>query len=129
MNSRIVVGSVGGPGVALAIPIEIVLQLAAELRNGSSARPKLGASFEDVPPQVALATGRNYASGALVKAVSPGSLAERMGLQVGDIVVGMNSLPVGDSAELVRLLLAWRTAAGTVMTVYREGRYVRLVLS
>lgn len=128
MNSRIVVGSLGGPGVALAIPIEIVLQLAAELRNGNSTRPRLGASFEDVPPQVALAAGRDYSSGALVKAVSPGSLAERMGLRVGDIVVGMNAVPVGDSAELVRLLLAWRNSAGTHLTVYRAGGYKRLQL-
>jgi serine protease Do len=127
MNSRIVVGGIGAPGVALAIPIEIVLQLAAELRSGGGRqRPRLGAAFEDVPPQLALAAGRHYSSGALVKAVSPGSLAERLGLKVGDIVVGMNRLPVGDSAELVRLLLAWRRVPGTVVTVYREGGYRQL---
>lgn len=128
MNSRIVVGGIGAPGVALAIPIEIVLQLAGELRAGGSRRPRLGASFEDVPPQVALAAGRHYSSGALVKAVSPGGLGERLGLRPGDIVVGMNRLPVGDSAELVRLLLAWRDSAGTTMTVFRDGQYQQLAL-
>ena len=126
MNSRIVVGGIGAPGVALAVPIEIVLQLAAELRSGGGKRPRLGAAFEDVPPQVALEAGRHYSSGALIKLISPGSLADRIGLKVGDIVVGMNRLPVGDSAELVRLLLAWRNAAGTTMTVFREGRYQQL---
>lgn len=128
MNSRIVVGGIGAPGVALAVPIEIVLQRAAELRSGGGRRPRFGAAFEDVPPQVALAAGRHYSSGALIKAVSPGSLADALGLRAGDIVVGMNRLPVGDSAELVRLLLAWRSVPGTTMTVYREGRYQQLAL-
>ena len=55
MNMRTVVGAYGAPGVSLSIPIEIVLDVVAELRaSGSIVRPRLGAEFDDVPRAVAL---------------------------------------------------------------------------
>jgi divalent metal cation (Fe/Co/Zn/Cd) transporter len=53
---------------------------------------------------------------------------ERIGLRVDDIVVGFNGRPLTDSADMVRSLLEWETAAGTRLTVYRDGDYVELAL-
>jgi serine protease Do len=124
MNLRTVVGPYGTAGVSLSIPIETVVQVVSELQSGQPRmRPRLGASFEDVSPLAALAAGRAYASGALVTEVSPNSAARLIGLRASDIVVGMNGVPLEDSADLARLLLSWRVVSGTQMVVYREGRY------
>ena len=56
------------------------------------------------------------------------SLAAHIGLRQADIVVGMNGRPIGHSADLARLLLSWRSAKGTTLTVFREGRYWQLVV-
>lgn len=129
MNMRTVVGAYGAPGVSLSIPIEIVLEVAGELqRHGSVARPRLGAEFVDLTPPVALLRGRSDTVGALVLAVQPGSLAERLGLQPGDIVVGMGERSVAGSADLARALLGWRDSAGTRLTVLREGATLELRL-
>lgn len=129
MNSRILVGGYGMPGLSLAIPIEVVQQIAEELKSsGEGERPRLGAHFEDVSAPAALAAGRRYASGAVIKSVKPMSLAETVDLRVGDVVVGMNHQPIGDGADLVHALLAWRTARGTTFTVLRDGRYLELRL-
>jgi S1-C subfamily serine protease len=123
MNMRTVVGAYGAPGVSLSIPIEIVLEVVGELqRHGSVVRPRLGAEFLDLSPPIALLRGRSDTNGALVVGVQPGSLAERLGLQVEDIVVGMQGRPVANSADLARLLLAWRAPAGTRMKVLRDGQ-------
>jgi S1-C subfamily serine protease len=130
MNMRTVVGAFGAPGVSLSVPIEIVLAIVADLRrNGSIARPHLGAEFDDLLPQVALARGRATTQGALVSSVRHGSLAERMGLQVDDIVVAMNGRAIAHSADLARELLAWRTPAGTRLRVLRNGTLRTLQLS
>lgn len=122
MNMRTVVGAYGAPGVSLSIPIEVVLEVADELRrHGSVVRPRLGAEFVDLSPPVALLRGRSDTAGALVLSVQPGSLAEQLGLQTGDIVVGMGERPVASSADLARLLLGWRDSAGTRLKVLREG--------
>ena len=130
MNLRTVVGALGGPGLSLSVPIEVVRQIAAEIEGGGSvARPRLGAGFEDVTPFVALARGRPYANGALINEVAPGSLAARMDLREGDIVVGMNGWPIGDSADFARGLLRWRSVERMRLTVFRDGGYRHLKLS
>jgi serine protease Do len=49
MNLRTMVGPLGSSGLSLSLPIETVLQVAAELAGGtSSLRPRLGVRFEDV---------------------------------------------------------------------------------
>jgi serine protease Do len=132
MNLRTVVGPYGTAGVSLAVPIEIVLQIAQELRAQSDgravARPRLGADFHDLTPPQALERGRAYADGALIAAVDRGSLAERMGLRPDDIVVGLNGRAIASSADFTRALLAWRVALGTRVVVVRGDRLTELVM-
>jgi len=130
MNLRTVSGLEGSVGLSLSVPIEVVQRVAAELLgSGHRPRPRLGAECEDVSPPMALAAGRSYATGALVSAVERASLAERIGLQRGDIVVGVNGWPIGNSADLVRVLLLWDDAERIRVTVYRNGRYEHLRLA
>ncbi len=129
MNMRTVVGAYGTPGVSLSIPIEIVLTIAAELRAGGRIdRPRLGAEFGDVSAQLALATGRGTTQGSVVTNVRHGSLAERMGLKVDDLVVAMNDRPIASSADLARVLLGWRLTAGTRLVVLRGESVLTLKL-
>lgn len=129
MNSRNVISSYGAMGVSLSIPIEFVRQVADELLHpASKARPRLGASFQDVSPPAALAAGRPRATGALIGDVAAGSLAERMGLQSGDIVVGMNGRAIAGSADLAHALRRWRIAEGTRLTVWRDRGFLPLRL-
>lgn len=129
MNLRMMVGPFGTGGVSLSLPIELVMRVAEELKAGvTSTRPRLGAKFEDVSPPAALAAGRLIADGAVVTAVAEGSIADRLGLRVDDIMVGFNGRALGDGAELARALLAWESEAGTRVTVYRDGAYLELHL-
>lgn len=127
MNLRTVVGPYGTAGVSLSTPIETVRQIAAELRSGkASARPRLGAGYEDVSPAATLEAGRAYATGALINRVDDDGVARRLGLRLDDIVVGLNGQAVEDSADLARWLLAWRGVPGTRIVVWRDRRYLQL---
>ncbi|MFG6469089.1 S1C family serine protease [Roseateles sp. BYS87W] len=130
MNARTIVGPAGTPGASLAIAIDLVQQIADEIqRDGSaSARPRLGALFDDVPPLAAWQAGRRDASGALVLSVPKGSLAERLQLKAGDVITAMNGRPVGSAADLVTALLAWRAVHGTRIQVQRGTQAHTLAL-
>jgi serine protease Do len=129
MNLRMMVGPFGTAGVSLSMPIEMVMRIADDLKQGGGiGRPRLGANFEDVSPPAALAAGRLLADGATITSVAPGGVAERIGLRAGDIVVGFNGRPLGDSADMVKSLLEWETEAGTRLTVFRGGAYLELAL-
>ncbi len=121
MNARTIVGPAGTPGASLAISIDIVQQIVSELRQGT-ARPRLGALFDDVPPLAAWQAGRHDASGALILSVPKGSLADKLQLKAGDVVTAMNGRPVAGAADLVSALLAWRTVHGTRFVVLRAGQ-------
>jgi len=124
MNARTIVGPLGTPGASLAIPIDIVLQIIGELQEDSaaSARPRLGAQFDDVPPLTAWTAGRRETSGALILSVPRGALAERLGLRAGDVVTMMNGRSIAGSADLAKALLAWRHVPGTRVGVWRAGQ-------
>jgi serine protease Do len=129
MNVRTVVGMQGAGGVSLSIPIEVVLQAVRELQQqGTSARPRLGARFEDVSPPIALLAGRSSTVGATVREVATGGNADKAGFAVGDIIVGMNDRPVADSADLSRQLFAWRKAGGTRFVVFRGRQFESLIV-
>lgn len=129
LNLRTLAGMYGTPGVSLSVPIEIVLQVAAELRAGSSIRrPRLGAQFADLAPPMAWLRGWTQAQGALLVSVTGGSLAERIGLRAGDVVVAMNSRAVAHSADFARQLLAWRQPLGTRFLVRRGPQFHTLVV-
>lgn len=128
MNVRTVVGMPGTPGVSLAIPIDLVLQVAWELKRGAIRRPPWGASFHDLSAPAAHLHGRSHVHGALIAHVRTGSLAARMGVLAGDIVVGMNGRAVGNGADLVRVLLTWREPGSARVTVFRDGGWRELRL-
>lgn len=128
MNARTIVGPIGTPGASLAIPIDIVRQIVAELRSGGPGRvrPQLGAHFEDVPPLTAWTSGRREATGAVILSVTRGSVAEQLKLRAGDIVTMMNGRPIRGSADLVMALLSWRKLSDTRIVVQRAGTEVLL---
>jgi serine protease Do len=128
MNARTIVGPIGTPGASLAIPIDIVRQIVAELRSDGPGRerPLLGAQFEDVPPLTAWTSGRHETTGSLILSVPRGSVAEQLRLRAGDIVTMMNGRPIRGSADLVMALLAWQKLPGTRIVVQRAGEQVML---
>lgn len=128
MNARTIVGPAGTPGASLAIAIDIVQQIVGELRAGGegSTRPRLGALFDDVPPLAAWQAGRREATGALILSVPRGSLAEKLQMRTGDVILAMNGRAISGAADLVSALLAWRAVHGTRITVLRAGKALTL---
>ncbi len=117
-----------GGGISLTIPIEIVSQVAAELKTPQrQRRPRLGARYADVTPAQAFARGRSHAHGVVIVSVDDDSQADRLGLREGDLVVGVDGRPIADSSDMVRALLAWRADAKIRMTVFRERVPLNLV--
>ena len=61
---------------------------------------RLGASFTDTPSIVALSIGQPDLEGAMLSYVFTGSIADRAGLQVGDILVSFNDAPITNARDL-----------------------------
>ncbi len=125
INTAIYSKTGGSLGIGFAIPSNMVLAL---LRNtqadGTVVRPWLGASYQDITPEIAESLGLRTPSGVLVAKVLAGSPAEKAGLQPGDVITQMSGLVVRDAQEL-----KFRTHTATLkepvaLKIIRKGRPV-----
>jgi serine protease Do len=88
-------------GVSFAIPIELAMDVAKQLRTtGKVSRGWLGVLIQDVTRELAESFSMSRPYGALVAQIVPGSPAAESGLQVGDVIVEFNGREVPTSGAL-----------------------------
>ncbi len=101
VNSAIYTRTGSNTGISFAIPIDLVKRELPELAaNHKVVRGWLGVYIEQVTPEVAAAHGLKTPHGAMIDEVVAQSPAETAGLKKGDIIVGFDGQPIGDSQEL-----------------------------
>ncbi|MFI4954893.1 MAG: PDZ domain-containing protein, partial [Gammaproteobacteria bacterium] len=97
--------SPGNIGIGLAIPINMAHSIMLQLiKFGKVQRGLLGVIAQPVSPEIAPLFGSNTTKGALISYVAPDSLAEKVGLRPGDIVLAVNNKKIEDSAQLRNML-------------------------
>jgi serine protease Do len=113
----------GNLGIGFAVPINSVKAILPQLRRGKVVRGDLGVELHEGPilDDEARQLGLPTATGALIKAVTPGSAAARAGLRPGDVIHDLGGFAVADTRAFVAHITA--TAPGTELDVrvYRDG--------
>jgi serine protease Do/serine protease DegQ len=101
INSAIISRTGGNVGIGFAVPTQIASSIMRQILDfGEVRRGLLGVSIADVNAEVAEALSSSVTSGALITRVEPGSAAEDAGLQVDDIIVGVNDKKIVGASEL-----------------------------
>ena len=88
---------------------------------GEVRRGLLGVSIADVNAEVAEALNSSVTSGALITRVEPGSAAEDAGLEVDDIIVGVNEKKIAGAAELRNTIGLMRSGDEVEIEYYRDN--------
>lgn len=123
INSQIYSRSGGFMGISFAIPIDVAMNVAEQLKaTGKVQRGQLGVIIQEVSYDLAKSFGLEKASGALIARVLPGSPAQRAGLQVGDIVLGVNGEEVRQSSDLPVMVGAMAPGKEVTLEVWRKGK-------
>jgi len=129
INSQIYSRTGGYMGVSFAIPIDVAMDIAGQLRTqGRVSRGRLGVGIQEVSQQLAESFKLDKARGAVVTAVEPESPAQQAGLAVGDIITRFNGKEVEDATDLP--LMVGQTKPGTEVDVevWRGGKSQTLKL-
>ena len=122
INSMIYSGSGGYMGLSFAVPINLAMNVAAQLRaTGRVRRARLGAEFQEVTPLLAQSFGLPRAGGALVVKVEPDSPALRAGLRTGDIVTAIDATAFSHFSELRSQIAGLTPGTRTRLEVWRSG--------
>src|ERR1700734_2528199 len=121
INTAIYTGSRGFEGVGFALPSNTAITVYNQLiTSGKVTRGSIGITFqEDRSNNPVLMKERGPPYGIVVKAVEPGSPADKAGLQPGDVITNINGQPVHTGADLVNPI------AETVIGQTVQVRYVR----
>ncbi|WP_312289333.1 Do family serine endopeptidase, partial [Stutzerimonas nitrititolerans] len=101
INSQIFTRSGGFMGLSFAIPIDVAMDVANQLRtDGKVSRGWLGVVIQEVNKDLAESFGLERPAGALVAQVMDGGPAAKGGLRVGDVILSLNDESIVMSADL-----------------------------
>ena len=113
INTAILSRSGGNQGVGFAIPIDMVRQITAQLKDkGTVTRARLGVSIQELTPQLASALGVKATQGAVVGDIAQDGPAASTGLMKEDVIVALNGKEV--DARSLRLSVGSMTPGTTV---------------
>ena len=122
INSQIVSRSGGYMGLSFAIPIDLAMDVADQLREtGEVSRGWLGVLIQEVDRDLAESFGLDKPMGALVAQVQSGSPAAEAGLRPGDVIIAFNGREIQRSAQLPKWVGALKAGTEAEMTVVRDG--------
>jgi S1-C subfamily serine protease len=121
----------GSPAnVGFAIPVSTALRDFPVIRHEAGAshasRVYLGVVVAELNPSVASALGVARAQGLYIETVYPGSPAAAAGVQPGDVIVGVDDVPVSSQRQLVEYLEKSKVGQYVVLDIFRGQQPLRL---
>ncbi|MDH4283889.1 MAG: DegQ family serine endoprotease [Gallionellaceae bacterium] len=122
VNSQIYTRNGGSMGLGFAIPIDVAMDVANQLRtSGKVTRGRIGVTIQEVTRDLAESFGLSKAAGALVSSVEKGGAADKAGIQVSDVILKFDGKAVSGSSDLPRIVAATRPGSKVAVQVWRKG--------
>ena len=110
-------------GYGFAVPANIVKRVAGDLiRYGESRRPRLGVGVQDLSAADIEVYKLTSAEGAEITQLTPGTPAEKAGLQLGDVVVALDGKPIANGGDLTESLALYQPGQTVTLDVIRYGK-------
>ncbi|EXI82106.1 MAG: putative periplasmic serine endoprotease DegP-like precursor [Candidatus Accumulibacter appositus] len=122
INSQIYSRSGGFMGISFAIPIDVAMDVQAQLRaSGKVSRGRIGVVIQEVSKELAESFGLSKATGAVVNAVESGGPADKAGVEAGDVILKFDDKTVNSSSDLPRIVAATRPGSKVKLQLWRKG--------
>lgn len=130
INSAILAPSGGNVGIGFAIPSEVAQAVMNQLiLYGEVKRGGIGASFQDLTPELASAFELNLYQGALVNNVRAGSSSQQAGLKAGDLIIEANERPVNSADDMANRIGLSPLGSIVALKIIRDGKPLELAVT
>ena len=130
INSQIYSRTGGYMGLSFAIPIDVAINVADQLKlNGKVIRGWLGIAIQEITKELSESFGMEDTKGALIANVEKGSPAEKGGLLMGDIILKFNKNEIAVSSDLPKYVGTTKPFAKVPVEVQRKGKRIILNLA
>jgi serine protease Do len=122
INSQIYSRTGGYMGLSFAIPIQLAMDIAEQLREtGKVSRGRIGVQIQEVTSDLAESFGLKQPMGTLIAAVEEGSPADEAGLKPGDVILKYNGQRVESMGELPPMVAATEPGTEVEVDILRQG--------
>jgi serine protease Do len=122
VNTAIFTPSGGSVGIGFDIPASVASSISRELiAHGHVSHGYLGATVQEISPDLAQSLGMTGKDGAIIDAVTPGGPAQKAGLRNGDVLVAINGAPVHSPHDITRIVAFSEPGARLMLSVRRGG--------
>jgi serine protease Do len=129
INTAIITESGSYEGYSFAVPSNLVQKVIRDLREyGRVQRAFLGVGIEDLDSETARTVGLPNAEGVYINRITPSSAAADAGLQVGDVIIGINNVRVRSTPELQEYIGRFRPGDKINLEYWRRGTQQRASL-
>ena len=123
VNTAIFSPTGGSVGIGFDIPADVASSVTRQLISGGKVtRGYIGATVQNVTPEIAESLGLPSHTGALVADLTPGGPSEQAGLRPGDLVLQVNGHEVASATDLTRQVALARGGDVIRMQVRRDGK-------
>jgi serine protease DegQ len=125
INSTIYSRSGGSLGIGFSIPVTLAKDVLAQIiERGEVTRGWFGVEPQDVDGDIARALSLERPEGVLIRSVQRGGPADRAGVQVRDVVIGIEGRPTHNTPALLSRIAALPPGSNAKVTLVRDGKPV-----
>lgn len=126
INSAIMSESGGYEGYSFAIPSNLVKKIISDLKeHGEVQRAVLGVTILSVNDEIAADFKLDEVKGVFVSRVNEGSSADDAGIQMNDIIVGVNGNETKTVPELQEQVARFRPGDAISLDIIRNGKLLK----
>jgi len=127
INSLIYSRSGGYQGIGFAIPVGLAKKVMEQIiETGSVTRGWFGVEVANITPELAESLGLAGTRGAIVGGIERGSPADRGGIRLGDVIVGVGERPVADLTATLNAIADIPPGKTVQVKLLRKDREVNL---
>jgi S1-C subfamily serine protease len=130
INTLIYSRSGGNQGIGFAIPVGLARKVMEEIiETGTVTRGWFGVEVANITPELAESLGLAGTRGAIVGGIERGSPADRAGIRLGDVIVGVGDRAVADLTATLNAIADIPPGKTVQVKVLRRNQEVALAVT
>lgn len=130
INSQIYSRTGGFMGLSFAIPIDVAMDIADQLKAyGKISRGRIGVMIQEMTDELAESFGLEKARGALVVSVEKNGPADKAGIKIRDVILKFDGKDIESSSDLPRIVGNTKPGSKVSIEIWRDGSIKKLAVS
>lgn len=130
INSQIYSRTGGFMGLSFAIPIDVAMEIANQLKTfGKISRGRIGVMIQEMTDELAESFNLDKSRGALVSSIEKDGPADKAGIKIRDVILKFDGKNIDTSSDLPRIVGNTKPGAKVPVEVWRNGSIKKLMVT